>query len=73
MLEAGIKYLFQSKLYIWERRMGQAGQARDSKQEALTAAQTSSATQVGARLTGEKLRDLAWSLDVLDLSREKKN
>jgi hypothetical protein len=27
----------------------------------------------GAKLTGSKLRDLAWSLDVLDLKKVEKN
>ncbi|MEX2052293.1 MAG: PrgI family protein [Candidatus Paceibacterota bacterium] len=64
MLEAGFKYAIQSKLYIWQRRKNQS---KESK--------TENVPDVGLRvreprLTESKLRDLAWSLDVLDLSKE---
>lgn len=68
MIESGFKYFTQSKLYIWKRKknttsppaplLGGEGGQRPG--------------EVGARLTGSKLRDLAWSLDVLDLSKQKK-
>lgn len=75
MLEAGFKFGVQNKLYIWKRRqvkksavvgaparsafsMADAGGGKD---EALR--------ESGMKLTGNKLRDLAWSLDVLDLKK----
>ena len=66
MVEAGIKFAVQSKLYIWKRREAQnmkraAQNIEESKREAMK--------EVGSRLSGSKLRDLAWSLDVLDLKK----
>lgn len=66
MLEAGFKYGFQSKLYIWKRRQKKIANNKmpvmaDDKNEAIR--------ESGMRLSGNKLRDLAWSLDVLDLNK----
>jgi hypothetical protein len=73
MLEAGFKYGFQSKLYIWKRRqvkkdVGTKGEPQNmsmvSEEEKRKAMLDS-----GLKLSGNKLRDLAWSLDVLDLKK----
>lgn len=66
MVESAIKYLMQSKLYIWKRHEvkitnDQLRITNENKQEAIN--------QSGVRLSGSKLRDLAWSLDVLDLKK----
>ncbi len=69
MIEAWMKYAAQNKLYIWKRRQvkisvrkeAEANEALDSKKEAIS--------QSTSRLSGSKLRDLAWSLDVLDLKK----
>ncbi|OGJ02825.1 hypothetical protein A3G06_00335 [Candidatus Nomurabacteria bacterium RIFCSPLOWO2_12_FULL_46_14] len=68
MLEAGFKYFLGKKLYIWQRRkvkkMKQvATQAEMSKIAALS--------ESPMRLGQSRLRDLAWSLDVLDLQKQK--
>ena len=69
MLESGAKYVTQSKLYIWKRRLNtingkqQNKIAEENKEVAMS--------EQGLRLSGDKLRDLAWSLDVLDLSKQK--
>lgn len=68
MLEAGFKYFTQNKLYIWKRRTNtikneQLRITNENKREAIESS--------GMRLSGSKLRDLAWSLDVLDLSKQK--
>jgi len=64
MVEAGFKYAFKDKLYIWEKRevlrekpapRMMSGQGLDPRAE---------------KLGGSKLRDLAWSLDILDLQKE---
>lgn len=65
MLEAGFKFVFQNKLYIWKRRRLKAG----SREEEGSEDKTEALYQSGAKLTGSKLRDLAWSLDVLDLKK----
>ncbi len=70
MIEAGFIYLIQDKLYIWKRRKNiiKNDELRitdeDNKREKL---------KNSARLGGNKLRDLAWSLDVLDLSKHTEN
>ena len=69
MLEAGFRYFVQNKLYIWEK----------SKKMTTEKSQTTKMTGIPAkrnyaeRLDSGKLRDLAWSLDVLDLSKQKEN
>ena len=65
-LEAGFKYITQSKLYIWKRNKkkitnNQLRIANENKEAAMMG--------VKNRLSGSKLRDLAWSLDVLDLKK----
>jgi len=71
MLEAGFKFTFQDKLYIWKRRQNKI----NTKQKAETAAQQANQTvnKETVRLSGSKLKDLAWSLDVLDLKKEENN
>ncbi|MEK7060096.1 MAG: PrgI family protein [Patescibacteria group bacterium] len=66
MVEAGIKFAVQSKLYIWKRHdvkitNEQLRITNEGKKEVMK--------EVGSRLSGSKLRDLAWSLDVLDLKK----
>ena len=62
MVEAGFKYFFQDKLYVWKRAREEEKQAE--KKEIVP-------PQIReARLSGSKLRDLAWSLDVLDLKKQ---
>lgn len=69
MLESMIKYFFQSKLYIWERRKV----ALSQKENASAMNRELYQAQNSNRLNGSKLRDLAWSLDVLDLTKKHKN
>jgi hypothetical protein len=72
MIEAGFKYFTQNKLYIWKKRMGQAPVG--STQQNLSKSKEDKDEAVGkleSKLNGSRLRDLAWSLDVLDLSKKK--
>lgn len=69
MLEASMKYLMQNKLYIWQK---QKFNSDDKKAESVKARNTIT-EQRESRLTGSKLKDLAWSLDVLDLNKHKTN
>ncbi len=73
MLEAGFKYFLQSKLYIWKRRKNKikAEEKTSVVQNSNTGGQEMEniMSGYGPRLSGGKLRDLAWSLDVLDLSK----
>lgn len=69
MLEAGLKYMMDDKLYIWKRRKSKIKQAIKAASEE----KTQSMENTGSKLTGSKLSDLAWSLDVLDLKKEKQD
>ena len=68
LLESMFKYSFQNKLYIWKRRRVKTSQ---NKVEVGEISPILYEAQEGGRLNSSKLRDLAWSLDVLDLSKEK--
>ncbi|MEI7425013.1 MAG: PrgI family protein, partial [Candidatus Staskawiczbacteria bacterium] len=64
MLEAGMKYLVQDKLYIWKRK-----KSKGIKKDTLNIVQSENPAN-NVRLNSSKLRDLAWSLDVLDLEKK---
>lgn len=61
ILESIFKYSFQNKLYIWKKGKMKAP-ARKEEVMASTA-------QDNLKLSSGKLRDLAWSLDILDLQK----
>ena len=64
MLEAGFYYVMQNKLYLWEKRKAKIPtRAPNEKTDA------GAVNKNKVRLSGSKLRDLAWSLDVLDLKK----
>lgn len=69
MLEAGTKYLLTSKLYIWEKHKPEplTKSPIDKEKAGIEAA------RLAHHLDRGKLRDLAWSLDVLDLSKKQQN
>jgi len=67
MLQSGVGYLMKDKLYIWKRRKSSQ---RRSAEKAEVSGENKEMFKA-ARLDGNKLRDLAWSLDVLDLSKHK--
>lgn len=69
MVEAGMKYLMQNKLYIWQKQRFNS----DAKKAEAVKARNNINEQRENRLTGSKLKDLAWSLDVLDLNKHKTN
>ncbi|MEK7081303.1 MAG: PrgI family protein [Patescibacteria group bacterium] len=73
MLEAGFKYFTQNKLYIWKKRMEK--NKNNIKQQSISsdAEKIKMMSESGLKLSGSRLRDLAWSLDVLDLSKQKEN
>ncbi len=63
MLEAGAKYMTQDKLYIWKRRTEFEMEKSKPKEREVEV------PQAVVKLEGNKLRDLAWSLDILDLKK----
>jgi hypothetical protein len=67
MVEAGFKYGTQDKLYIWKKYENKISNKQQDNsvvenKEKLLAEQR-------LRLNSGKLRDLAWSLDILDLKK----
>lgn len=68
MIEAGLGYVLQNKLYIWKRRKNKVEKNAKTEQGEGKEVATYN-LQGGVRLGGNKLRDLAWSLDVLDLTK----
>jgi hypothetical protein len=70
MLESGFKYITQNKLYIWKQHANKI----TNDQLRITNENTNQIRMMhsdNSPLSGNKLRDLAWSLDVLDLSKQK--
>lgn len=61
MLEAGFKYVVNDKLYVWKR------QKKKAVKKVEKTAETGASSQ--SKLSASRLRDLAWSLDVLDLKK----
>ncbi len=68
MIEAGFNFTLQSKLYIWKKR--KIKNDTKSTSNIVSEDKNSAMAESGMRLSGNKLRDLAWSLDVLDLKKE---
>jgi len=73
MLEAGFKFYAQNKLYIWKRRTQKKEVAQKEEEKEKANAEKERMEFNKRNLTGSKLKDLAWSLDVLDLRKEGDN
>lgn len=73
ILESGFKYFTQNKLYIWKKHAParNASSIAGADGEKNSDANKIRMMKEGGQLSGSKLRDLAWSLDVLDLSKQK--
>ena len=65
MLESSFKYATGSKLYVWQRRKKKP-LAKNASPEAAAGAH---GEYGDVKLGTSKLKDLAWSLDVLDLKK----
>jgi len=63
MVEAGFKYLTQDKLYLWKKEKVKIKNDKEAQNKIVPMYPEET------RLTKSKLRDLAWSLDVLDLKK----
>jgi len=73
MIEAGIKYAMQDKLYIWKRHTNMVNEKLQKEIQATAELKKETMSKSGVKLSGSKLRDLAWSLDVLDFKKENSN
>lgn len=67
ILQSYFTYMFQSKLYVWKMRTVKKG---DKKQETET---EETETNYIPKLSSSKLKDISWSLDVLDIEKNKGN
>ncbi|MFA5792016.1 MAG: PrgI family protein [Candidatus Paceibacterota bacterium] len=67
MIESGFKYFTQNKLYIWKK----GKPTGNTTHNVLGDNKIETEKMSEAKLSGSKLRDLAWSLDVLDLKKQK--
>lgn len=67
MLENSLKYFTQSKLYLWKRKKKKMETEKQKEEKKLLEQQ---AMPHIVKLGESKLRDLAWSLDILDLKKE---
>lgn len=61
-IEAAINYFFKEKLYIWKKEAKVASPAKPGE--------AGSAISYVPKLSDSKLKDLSWSLDVLDTSKK---
>lgn len=59
IMRAWISYMFKTKLYIWKQQTKKVTKEKETVEQKDVQSQT--------KLTGSKLKDLAWSLDVLDM------
>jgi hypothetical protein len=64
MLESAFTYLATSKLYIWQRE-------KITKREVIEKQKKQATIIHNPKLNRSKLRDLSWSLDILDFKKEK--
>ena len=72
MIESGLKYTLQSKLYVWQQKNHQKKTSPTTQTTIQNKKLGAIRTPNPAKLSSSKLRDLAWSLDVLDI-KEKEN
>ena len=68
VLESAIKYAFASKLYIWKKRILTSQEKEENKEKQQTEKIAMERTN---KLGTSRLKDLAWSLDVLDIKNKK--
>ena len=68
MIEASFNYLVQDKLYVWKKHKDKVNKDKQkvgSSEESVRREMLENSS----KLNSSKLRDLAWSLDVLDINR----
>jgi len=70
MIESGFKYFSQNKLYIWKRKLSKKTSPPAPLLGGVGGQRPGEVVGINrSKLTGSRLRDLAWSLDVLDLKK----
>ena len=63
ILQAGFNFLFKNKLYLWKKKHVKKEIKKEEKKE-------KPLLEVSPRLTASRLKDLAWSVDVLDIKQK---
>lgn len=66
ILDAGLKYVFSKKLYLWRQETKTKKSANNEKEQEII-------TQVVPKLSESKLNDLAWNLDIKDNPDQQQN
>ncbi len=66
-LQAGINYFVSSKLYIWKQRLAKPVTDKDKEKEQGSMPMVS----IIPMTSSDKIKDLAWSLDVQEKGTEK--
>lgn len=69
MIEASFKYFMQDKLYIWKKDWTKNEINEKEKKKGVGFDKLKGGENRASKLSGSKLKDLAWSLDVLDLKK----
>jgi len=72
MIEYSLKYFTQNKLYIWKKSTSKTTSPSFQQPSPVRRGAGGEVEKNNSGLNGSKLRDLAWSLDVLDLSKQQK-
>lgn len=67
VLQSFFIYLFQSKLYIWTKKVEKTKPVKESEKTPSTALGTG---KYAPKLTESRLKDVAWSLDILDMRKK---
>lgn len=65
VMQSGAGYFFKSKLFIWKQRRAEKKKVVEVKPEEHPLSNV-------PRLTENRLSDISWSLDVLDMKEKKK-
>ncbi len=68
LVQSAFIFLIGDKLYIWKRRKSKSNVTK-GESVVTTSDVKRQSLENSVRLGGNKLRDLAWSLDVLDLKK----
>ncbi len=68
-LESAFNFYISSRLYIWKQRKPEKKKVDDKKPEDDVSLDNFNYTP---KLSNSKLKDLSWSLDVLDMEKKKK-
>ncbi len=63
ILESSVKYFFQNKLYLWKKAPKKPGEKKSE-------ISNTSTENLVPHLSDSKLKDISWSLDILDTRKK---